>query len=270
MSALLGVPVDAAYHVVSFLSRLLTPTLGGLAAATAIILFTMAIRLLVLPLSYRATRGLAAQAQVAPQAQALRQKYARQPDRLQRELADLYRAEGTSMLAGFGPMLLQWPLLSVIYLLFRSPVVDGKHNALLSHDLFGSALGSHWLAAPGPLSGQGVVFAAVFVIIAAASLLTAHLARRRAATNPVPAPAPAKAPSLWAPARSRAPQPAQPGGAAAQPAVTRVLGWVLPLISVVIAAFAPLAAGLYLVTTAVWTLGERILLQRRTAARRAV
>jgi YidC/Oxa1 family membrane protein insertase len=52
--------------------------------------------------------------------------------------------------------------------------------------------------------------------------------------------------------------------------VTRVLGWVLPLISVVIAAFAPLAAGLYLVTTAVWTLGERILLQRRTAARRAV
>ncbi|HEY1920032.1 MAG TPA: YidC/Oxa1 family membrane protein insertase [Streptosporangiaceae bacterium] len=304
MSALFGVPVDAAYHAVSLLARLLTPAFGGIAAAAAIIVFTMAVRLLVLPLSFHSARGLEAQARVAPQVQALRRKYARQPERMQRELAALYEAEGTSMFAGFGPLLLQWPLLSVIYLLFRSPVIDGTHNALLSHDLFGAALGSHWLGAPGPLSAQGAVFAAVFVLLAAANWLTTRLARRRA--TQLAATTSSATPVAISPAartqRSRAPRPAQPTRAshtpqptrasrptqptrascptqptrASRPApraaapvqagvVTRVLGWVTPFIGVVVAAFVPLAAGLYLVTTAVWTLGERVLLQRRSS-----
>jgi YidC/Oxa1 family membrane protein insertase len=245
MSAFYAVPVDAAYHVVSWLAQVLSPLPGGLAAAAAIVLFTMAVRLLVLPLSFRAARGLEAQARVAPQAQALRQKYARQPDRMQRELAALYQAEGTSAFAGCLPLLLQWPFLSVMYLLFRSPVVDGQRNLLLTHDLFGATLGSHWLGAPGPLSAQGAVFAVLFVLIAAASLVTAYLTRRRAAA---------------------AAAIAGPPGATA---VTRALGWVTPFISVVIAAFVPLAAGLYLVTTAVWTLGERFLLRRSSQPRPA-
>src|ERR1022692_4471143 len=131
MSAFLGVPVDAAYHIVSVLTGILTPLAGGLAAAAAIVLFTMAVRLLLLPLSYRAMRGLSAQARLAPQVQALRKQHAGQPDRLQRELSGLYRAEGTTMLAGCLPLLLQWPFLSVMYLLFRSQAVDGGPNALL-------------------------------------------------------------------------------------------------------------------------------------------
>ena len=66
MTVFLGVPVDAAYHVVSALAGLLTPLPGGLAAAAAIVLFTMAVRLLIVPLSYRAMRGMAAQARIAP------------------------------------------------------------------------------------------------------------------------------------------------------------------------------------------------------------
>jgi YidC/Oxa1 family membrane protein insertase len=38
---------------------------------------------------------------------------------------------------------------------------------------------------------------------------------------------------------------------------------VLPYLTVVIAAFAPLAAGLYLLTTMAWTIGERRLFLRR-------
>ena len=70
MSGFFDVPVDAAYHVVTLLANLLTPLLGGLAAAAAIVGITMAVRLLLLPLSYRAMRGMAAQARVAPQATA--------------------------------------------------------------------------------------------------------------------------------------------------------------------------------------------------------
>src|SRR5262250_3768983 len=155
MSVFPGVPVDAAYLVVSALASLLTPLAGGLAAAAAIVGFTMAIRLLLLPLSYRATRGMAAQARIAPLVRALQKKHAGQPDRLQRELAALYQAEGTSMFAGCLPLLAQWPVLWVLTLLFRSPKVGGTANLLLTHDLFGAPLGGHWLGGAGPFSAQG-------------------------------------------------------------------------------------------------------------------
>src|ERR1700726_2572499 len=114
MFSLYGVPVDAAYHLVSGLTGILTPVLGGLAAVAAIVAFTMAVRLLLMPLSLRALRGQAAQARLAPR-------------------------------------LLQGPFLSVMYLLFRSPTVGGTANTLLTHDLLGVPLGAHWLSGTGPL-----------------------------------------------------------------------------------------------------------------------
>jgi len=41
---------------------------------------------------------------------------------------------------------------------------------------------------------------------------------------------------------------------------------VLPYFTVVVAAFVPLAAGVYLLTTTAWTLAERALVQRTLAA----
>ena len=99
MPNFLGVPVDAAYHLVSGLTGILTPVLGGLAAVAAIVAFTMAVRLLLMPLSLRALRGQAVQARLAPQLVALRQRYGKQPERLQREMSALYKREGTSVFA---------------------------------------------------------------------------------------------------------------------------------------------------------------------------
>src|SRR6201996_6070772 len=121
MSGFLGVPVGAAYHLVFALTHLLTPVAGGLAAAAAIVLFTAGVRLLISPLSLRALRGQAALARLAPQVQALRTRYARQPERLQRELTALYKREGASPLASFLPLLLPWALLSPVFLLLPSP-----------------------------------------------------------------------------------------------------------------------------------------------------
>ncbi len=110
MLSLLGGAVDAAYHVVSAFAQVLAPVAGGLAPAAAIVAFTMAVRLLLLPLSYYATRGLASQAALAPQIQALQKRHAGQPDRLQREVAALYQREGVGRFAGCLPALLQLPL----------------------------------------------------------------------------------------------------------------------------------------------------------------
>jgi YidC/Oxa1 family membrane protein insertase len=214
MFAIFGVPVDAAYHLVAGLTGLLTPVLGSVAAVTAIVAVTIAVRILLMPLDLRAFRGQATAARLAPQLLALRQRYARQPERLHSEMSALYRREGTSMFAGLTPILLQWPFLSVMYLLFRSPVVAGKPNTLLAHDLLGVPLSTHWLSGAGPASMTGLVFAGVFALLAGLCWLIGRLGRLMSAT-------------------------------------------------VVIAAFAPLAAGIYLLTSMAWSLAERRFFVRR-------
>ncbi len=238
MSSLFGVPLDAAYHVISALVAILTPLFGGFAVAAAIIAFTMAIRLLLVPLGYRGMRGLESQAKIAPQVQTLRHKHAANPERLQRELTALYRAEGTSMFAGCLPILVQWPFLSVLYLLFRSPTIDGGPNQLLTHDLLSAPLGTHWLGGAGPFSAQGAVFAGLFVLLAVIGWATATLARRTA-----PAAATSTGSGL---------------AASAITAATRIT----PYLTAIFAAFLPLAGGLYLATSTAWTLGERAVLRR--------
>ncbi len=239
MTSLFGVPVDAAYYLVSGFTRFLTPALGGLAAVAAIIAVTIAVRLVLMPLSLRAFRGQAAMARLAPQLQVLRQRYGKQPERLQREMAALYKREGTSMFAGFAPLLLQAPLLSVVYLLFRSAQVGGKPNTLLGHDLLSVPLGAHWLSGAGAFSAQGLVFAGLFGLLAGLCWLSARLARMITV------------------------QPAAAGGSGA-------LIRVLPYLTVVIAAFAPLAAGIYLLVSTAWSLAERRLFWRITGGSAAV
>jgi YidC/Oxa1 family membrane protein insertase len=255
--------VRAGYHLVSGFAVALAPLAGDLATAAAIVLFTVAVRLVLLPLSYYAIRGQAAQARLAPQVMALRQRHARQPERLQRELTELYRREGTGMFAGYLPMLLQLPFFAVMYRLFRLGTIGGQQNALLSHGLLGAPLGSHWLSGPGPLSGQGMVYLGLFALLAVVTWVTTRISRNAAARQAAQAPAPAR------PARSARPgQPAQSArpaqAAAAQPGgAVGMLLRVIPYTTVAIAAVVPLAAGLYLLTTTAWAAAERAVITRR-------
>ncbi len=234
MFSLFDDAVNVAYHAVVALAAALTPLAGGMAAAVAVIFFTMAVRLLLLPLSYHAFRGQASQARLAPQIQALRQRHAGQPDRLQRELTELYRREGTGMLTGCLPALLQLPLLSVIYRVFRSGTVGGRPSSLLGRSLLGVPLGSHWLSAPGPVSAQGLVFLGLFGLLAVAGFLAARAGRTL----------------------GQSPQPAGLAG---------VMTRAIPYTTVAIAAFMPLAAGLYLLTTTAWSAAERAVFARKLA-----
>jgi YidC/Oxa1 family membrane protein insertase len=277
MSGFLGVPVGAAYHLVFALTHLLTPVAGGLAAAAAIVLFTAAVRLLISPLSFRALRGQAAMARLTPQIQALRTRHGRQPERFQREVTALYRREGTGPFAAILPLLVQWPFLSVTYLLFRSATVGGAQNQLLSDGLFGVPLGAHWLSGGGLLSVHDVLFLAVFAILAALCWLSARLAKRAAPAAAAPAASTqadrdrreagqatsrgvgqaAKSTEARSAGLPVAPTRADPAEALAN---SKAAGWltrVLPYVTVVIAVFTPLAAAIYLLTTVAWTLAER-------------
>jgi YidC/Oxa1 family membrane protein insertase len=230
MLGFLNAPVAVAYHVVFALSVFLAPLTGGLATAAAIIMFTLAVRLLLSPLSFTALRGQARIAALQPRIAELRTRYARQPERLQRELSALYAAEGGGLLAGCLPLLLQLPFFSVVYRLLESATVAGRANVLLAKRLLAAPLGSHWLTGAGPLSLQGLVFLGVFALIAAACLAATRVTRSAA--------------------------PAQATG--------KLITGALPYLTVVIAAFVPLAASLYLLTSTAWTAAERAIWRRRT------
>ena len=183
-STVFGLPVDLAYHLVCWMAAIAAPLLGGLAAAAAIIAFTMAIRLALLPLSYFAVRGSVqgerARARLQPRIAELQRRHRGNPQRLQEELGALYRAEGSGMFGGCLPLLLQVPFFSVMYRLFGDHSVGGAPNTLLTHSLLAAPLGSHWLAGAGPLSAQGAVFAGLFALLAAVAVLAVRATRRTA------------------------------------------------------------------------------------------
>jgi YidC/Oxa1 family membrane protein insertase len=288
MSLFFGVPVDLAYHLVCWIAAILAPLTGGLATAAAIIAFTVLARLLLLPLSYFAVRGSVrgegARARLQPRIAELQRRHAKDPQRLQRELGALYRAEGSGMFGGLLPLLIQLPFFSVMYRLFLDHSVGGAPNTLLTHTLLAAPLGSHWLAGAGPLSAQGAVFAGLFALLAAVAVLAVRATRRAApAVPPVPVtPARGKVPAgsatrasatpisaTRAPATRASATPVSAARAPATPAsvpggrAVSFVTWVIPFASLVTAAIVPLAAGLYLLTTTAWTLAERTVLRRR-------
>jgi YidC/Oxa1 family membrane protein insertase len=222
MFAVFDAVLGVAYHLVTALTSALTPVAGGLSAAAAIVVFTAAIRLALVPLSRRQARADRARRRLAPQVATLRERHRADPVRAHQEVTALYRAEGTSMWAGIGPALLQLPVFTVVYRLFLSPAVGGHANLLLAHGLLGTPLGTRWLFTAGTLGMHGLVFAALFTLLAA---LAWHTSRRATPQAPL-------------------------GG----------LLRVLPYGTVLVAAYVPLAAGLYLLTTTAWTAAERAIL----------
>lgn len=254
-SRFLDVPVGVAYHVVSTLAAWLAPLPGGLATATAIVAFTVAVRLLLLPLSYYAIRGERARARLLPQFQDLNRRYARDPERLRRELSKLKQAEGAGIYAGCLPLLLQLPFFSVMYRLFLSRDIHGSPNVLLAHHLLGVPLASRLFGGAGPFSHQGAVFLGLFALLGTVALCSARLARRLTSDGQA---GPAAAPG----------RPGQrPAGTSAAAGRAGALNRLAPFGTLLVAAAVPLAAGLYLLTTTAWTLLERAALHGRISIR---
>ncbi|MFP7761086.1 YidC/Oxa1 family membrane protein insertase [Marisediminicola sp. LYQ85] len=246
--------LDAAHSAVSAFADFLSPVAGAHATAIAIILAAVLIRTLLIPVGISTARADADRRRLAPQLQRLRERYRKNPELLQRKTMELYSTEKVSPLAGCLPLLVQAPIVSVVYGLFISPEINGHPNLLLGAPLLGAPLGSSLpvFVAAGAWPDILVVVA-LLVIIAVVAWLTRWVSMRWQAQAVAAAPAPSGATA----------QPAVPG----MPAGTLAfLSW-LPFLTVVFAAIVPLAATLYLAVTTSWSLAERVLLRRRFDAR---
>jgi YidC/Oxa1 family membrane protein insertase len=163
-------PLDAAagvaYDLLIRVGPALTPIDGGAATVLAIVLFTAAVRLALLPLSRRQARAGQAQAKLAPRLSELRAKHRDDPARLNAEIVNLYRESGTSPLASLLSMLLQAPVFLVLYTVFTSPRVGDRANTLLTGDLLGHPLAAHGVAAGWPLLAVAAAIAVVATVTA--------------------------------------------------------------------------------------------------------
>lgn len=276
-------PVAAALDAVStalqLFSTLLAPLAGTGSAALAVVALTVLVRLALVPVGLSQARAQRMRVRLAPRLAELQRRHRSDPQRLQRETMALYSDEGASPLAGCLPLLVQAPVLSLVYGIFILPTINGHPNALLTESLAGAPLGvslQHALLAvtgsPDALA-ELLVPGILLVLLTAVALLSRRFTLATAMGAPVPT-APAAAGRGSAAAGSAARGSASAGSAArssAEPGVPallapggglqRALSW-LPLATVVVGVFVPLAAMLYLLVTTTWTLLERLVLHR--------
>lgn len=235
--------LQLASQAVTGLASLFAPVSGDLAMTLAIVTLTILVRTALIPVGVSQVRAEFTRRRLAPQLQAISARHKNNPEKLQRATLDLYAGEKVSPFAGMLPTLAQAPVISIVYGLFILATINEQPNALLHETFFGVSLGQSFFS----MLGSGSVWpdAAVYVAIFAAIGLTA-----------------------WGSRRAMIAQQRLNGGpvAPAMARVTGILSW-MPFATIVVAAFVPLAAAVYLVVTASWTLSERAIIRRRFTAR---
>ncbi|MEU9782476.1 YidC/Oxa1 family membrane protein insertase [Streptomyces phaeochromogenes] len=241
--------MSAFASLVEGLAELLEPLFQASAAAAAIVLFTALVRLLVHPLSRASARGQRARAALQPQIAALRKKHGKNPEKLQKAVLELHAKEKVSPLSGCLPSLFQLPAFFLLYHLFSNSQIGGEANSLLAHQLFAAPLGGRWadaLGDGGVLGGAGLVYLALFVIVAAVATFNYRRTKRMMAAS--------------------APVAAVTGDQGAQQvpglgAITKVMP-LMSFLTLFTVAVVPLAAALYVVTSTTWSAIERAVLYR--------
>lgn len=156
------------------------------------------------------------------------------PERLRRETGRLYAEENASPYGGCASLLVQAPVIGLLYAVFVHPSIAGHANALLAANLSGVPLGVSPVGAltSGTLS---LPACALFGGIVVSIVLVAEATRRLS-----------------------------PGADAVSSALTGPLRLIdlLPFSTAVVATMVPLAAAIYLVVTVTWTLAQRVVLRR--------
>ena len=99
----------------------------------SVVVFTIMIRLVVLPLTIKSRRGMRSMTKVQPKLLELQKKYGKDKDKLNQKTMELYKKEKVSPTAGCLPMLLQWPVLIFMFTAMR--IVANEHTVQMILDL---------------------------------------------------------------------------------------------------------------------------------------
>jgi YidC/Oxa1 family membrane protein insertase len=119
----------------------------------AIIVLTLAIRVLLLPLAVKQIRSMAAMQAVGPKQKEIQRKYKGNRQKIQEETMRLYKEEGVNPLSGCLPLLAQFPVLIALFAVLSVPKGlphvkgDSPQGTKLYQDIRSSAPGVRFIGA---------------------------------------------------------------------------------------------------------------------------
>lgn len=88
----------------------------------AIIIFTIIVKLILLPLNIKSQKAMKKQQKIQPILMELQKKYANDKEKLQTETMKVYKENNISMMGGCLPLLIQFPILIGLYRVIQSPI----------------------------------------------------------------------------------------------------------------------------------------------------
>jgi YidC/Oxa1 family membrane protein insertase len=228
---------DALYHVLKFFQDLTEPMLGSQSYWFSIVLLTIAVRILLIPLTVKQVRSTRVMSELAPEIKKLQAKHKNDRQKLNEEMMALYKERGFNPMAGCWPLLAQMPFFFALYQVIYARSIAGESNVLLGKTFFGVPLEQHWLVLDGwdkLLSAAGLTI----LVLTTTMALTTYISQRQLMSK----------------------QAAQ-----VNPQQQMIMK-IMPLMFFVFAVNVPLAVIIYWVTTNFWSVGQQFILLRNAPA----
>jgi len=101
-----------------------------------IVLFTILVKLILFPLSYKGLMSMQKLKDLAPKMKELREKYGKDPAKMNQQMMELYKKHGANPMGGCLPMLLQIPIFFALYrVLLNADELQGAPWILWIKDL---------------------------------------------------------------------------------------------------------------------------------------
>ena len=98
----------------------------------AIIVFTIIIKIILLPLSIKQTKSTAKMGAIQPEMKKVQEKYKSDPQKAQAEVMKLYKENGVNPMGGCLPMIIQMPILFALFAVFQNLNFQGASFLWLS------------------------------------------------------------------------------------------------------------------------------------------
>lgn len=224
----------------------------------AIILLTIAVRIVVLPLSIKQTRSMREMQRIQPEVKKIQQKHKGDRAKMNEEMMALYKEHGVNPFGGCFPLLLQFPVLIALFYVVRTPLAylsQFPDSALVSalksmplavHQFMGLRLdcsaqlviqGKASSVVEGELCGSGIFSALPYLVMVALMGFTTYY-------------------------QSKQMQAKQPAGQDAMAQQMQLFTKLMPIMLMVFAFGFPSGVVLYWLTTNVWTIGQQRLMLR--------
>jgi YidC/Oxa1 family membrane protein insertase len=228
---------DALYHVLKFFQDVVEPVLGSQSYWFSIVMLTIAVRILLIPLTVKQVKSTRVMQELAPEIKKLQAKHKNDKTKLNEEMMALYKERGFNPMAGCWPLLAQMPFFFALYQVIFRTQIAGEPNILRGKTFFGVPLEQHWLV----LQGWDKIFsqAGITILVLTTTMaLTTYISQRQLMNK----------------------QTAQ-----VNPQQQTIMK-VMPLMFFVFAVNVPLAVIIYWVTTNFWSVGQQYILLRSAPA----